>query len=112
MKYCKLIVDNNTYSFETKREAELTARIQLALNPFAEIRIEENVKSDLDKLHLSSHTRECLAKAGILSIADVDEHECELLKVRNLGRKGVDEVLLAMADYRMRKWNAEHGMAD
>lgn len=102
MNYCNLIINGEKFSMLDREEAERVARMERHINPNADIRFEDNAKSDLDELNLSTRNHNILVRAGVLTIADLEEHENELSKVRNLGRRGVAEVLEKLTAYRTR----------
>lgn len=54
----------------------------------------------IEDLDLSVRSYNCLKRAGIQTVADLIEHtEDEMLKVRNLGRKSLDEVMEKLKSY-------------
>ena len=73
----------------------------------AEIMIErEEIKRDkilemsIDDLDLSVRSFNCLKRAGIDTVEDlVNKTEDEMIKVRNLGKKSLEEVLTQYADF-------------
>ena len=57
-------------------------------------------KTTIEDLDLSVRSFNCLKRAGINTMADlVDKTEDEMMKVRNLGRKSLEEVKKKMADF-------------
>lgn len=102
MKYCNLIINGEKFSMLDREEAERVARMERTIDPHADIRFEDDAQSDLDELNLSTRNHNVLVRAGVLTINDLAEHENELMKVRNLGRRGVKEVLEKLAAYRAR----------
>lgn len=57
------------------------------------------MKMDIDRLGLSVRAYNCLKRAGIKTVADlVDKTLDDMMKVRNLGRKALDEVLLKIEE--------------
>lgn len=61
---------------------------------------EESVSISIDELELSVRSFNCLRRAGINSTADLEGFTVErLMKVRNLGRKSIDEIILRLKDY-------------
>ena len=60
------------------------------------IRILERTIEELD---LSVRSYNCLKRAGINTVYDLTEKsEAEMMKVRNLGRKSLEEVKIKLAD--------------
>lgn len=52
---------------------------------------------DIDELDFSVRTYNCLKRAGINTIAELcSKKECDLIKVRNLGRRSLQEVLAVL----------------
>ena len=61
---------------------------------------EEPVSISIDELELSVRSSNCLKRAGINSTSDLEGFTVErLMKVRNLGRKSMDEIILRLKDY-------------
>lgn len=55
---------------------------------------ESNLSMPIDDLDLSVRSYNCLKRAGINTVADlISKSEDDMMKVRNLGRKSLDEVL-------------------
>ena len=53
----------------------------------------------IEELDLSVRSFNCLKRAGINTVQDLTEKtEDEMMKVRNLGRKSLDEVINKLAD--------------
>ena len=53
----------------------------------------------IEELDLSVRSFNCLKRAGINTVADlVNTTEEDMMKVRNLGRKSLEEVIKKMAD--------------
>ena len=65
-------------------------------NTFSELPMDETSKkleTTIEDLDLSVRSFNCLKRAGINTVADlVEKSEDEMMKVRNLGRKSLDEV--------------------
>ena len=56
-------------------------------------------KISIDELELSVRAYNCLKRAGINTVYDLTEKsEAEMMKVRNLGRKSLEEVKIKLAD--------------
>ena len=54
----------------------------------------------LDDMDLSVRSYNCLKRAGIQTVGDLtDKSEEDMLKVRNLGRKSLDEVIAKLESY-------------
>ena len=72
----------------------------------AEVMKEADTESDdrildrtIEELDLSVRSYNCLKRAGINTVHDLTEKsEAEMMKVRNLGRKGLEEVKLKLID--------------
>jgi len=61
---------------------------------------EHPVSVSIDELELSVRSFNCLRRAGINSTADLEGFTVErLMKVRNLGRKSIDEIIMRLKDY-------------
>ena len=59
----------------------------------------ENAQDAIDELDLSIRSHNCLKRAGITTIAELQERtEDDLRKVRNLGRKSLEEVIKKLED--------------
>ena len=53
----------------------------------------------IEELDLSVRSYNCLKRAGINTVYDLTEKsEAEMMKVRNLGRKSLEEVKIKLAD--------------
>ena len=60
---------------------------------------EKMMEMSIEELDLSVRSYNCLKRAGINSVADLaNKTEEDMMKVRNLGRKSLEEVLNKMAD--------------
>jgi len=60
---------------------------------------EKMMEMSIEELDLSVRSYNCLKRAGINSVEDLaNKTEEDMMKVRNLGRKSLDEVLNKMAD--------------
>jgi len=72
----------------------------------AEVMKEADTESDdrilertIEELDLSVRSYNCLKRAGINTVYDLTEKsEAEMMKVRNLGRKSLEEVKIKLAD--------------
>ena len=52
------------------------------------------LETSIDDLDLSVRAYNCLKRAGILTLHDlVDKSETEMMKIRNLGKKSLKEVI-------------------
>ena len=59
---------------------------------------EKVLEMNIDELELSVRSYNCLKRAGINTVAElVERDEEEMMKVRNLGRKSLEEVQLKLA---------------
>ncbi|MFV0504085.1 MAG: DNA-directed RNA polymerase subunit alpha [Lachnospirales bacterium] len=62
-----------------------------------DVQKEKILVMSIDELDLSVRSYNCLKRAGISTVEDlIDKTEEEMMKVRNLGRKSLDEVLRKM----------------
>ena len=64
------------------------------------------LKMTIEELDLSVRSFNCLKRAGINTVEDlVSKSEEDMMKVRNLGRKSLEEVILKLAQlgYSLRK---------
>ena len=60
----------------------------------------------IEELDLSVRSYNCLKRAGINTVFDLTEKtEPEMMKVRNLGRKSLEEVKVKLADLGLRLKN-------
>ena len=60
---------------------------------------EKVLEMNIDELELSVRSYNCLKRAGINTVEDLaNKTEDEMMKVRNLGRKSLEEVLNKMAE--------------
>lgn len=58
------------------------------------------LEMNIDDMDLSVRSYNCLKRAGIQTVADLtDRTEEDMLKVRNLGRKSLDEVIAKLESY-------------
>jgi DNA-directed RNA polymerase subunit alpha len=61
---------------------------------------EEALNMTIEEMELSLRPYTCLKKAGIKTVRDLTEMtEDDMLKVRNLGRKSLDEVIHKLSLY-------------
>jgi DNA-directed RNA polymerase subunit alpha len=66
------------------------------------------VDMSIDELELSVRSYNCLKRAGINTVAElVNKTPDEMMKVRNLGRKSLDEVLLKLKELGLELHNSE-----
>lgn len=57
------------------------------------------LETPIEDLEFSVRSYNCLKRAGIHTVADiVSKSEQDMIKVRNLGRKSLDEVIKKVAD--------------
>ena len=62
----------------------------------------------IEEMDLSVRSYNCLKRAGIHTVEDLTRKtEDEMLKVRNLGRKSLDEVILKLQSYGLSLANKE-----
>ena len=58
------------------------------------------LEMSIDDMDLSVRSHNCLKRAGIHTVEDLTKKtEDDMLKVRNLGKKSLDEVILKLASY-------------
>ena len=63
-------------------------------------RAEGETDESIDLLQLSVRASNCLKRANIYTIGDLVAHtETDLSKIRNLGRKSVDEIIVKLRDF-------------
>jgi hypothetical protein len=66
---------------------------------FPDLSEEEILKLDIEALELSVRSYNCLKRAGINTVADItSKSEQEMIKVKNLGRTSLNEVLRRITD--------------
>ena len=76
--------------------AKITSLILLSLNISINL---VNIFLSIDDLDLSVRAYNCLKRAGILTIRDlVEKSENEMMKIRNLGKKSLKEVIDKIKD--------------
>ncbi|OFI47466.1 DNA-directed RNA polymerase subunit alpha [Floricoccus tropicus] len=64
-----------------------------------EVSPEKTLDKPIEELDLSVRSYNCLKRAGINTVQDLtDKTEAEMMKVRNLGRKSMEEVKFKIAD--------------
>ena len=91
-------------TISAKEAVSLAARIMTEhLNLFvtlsqeamdAEIMVEKDLEMTIEELDLSVRSFNCLKRAGINTVEDlINKSEDEMMKVRNLGRKSLEEVM-------------------
>lgn len=62
--------------------------------------ITKSVEMNIDDMDLSVRSYNCLKRAGIQTVEDLTKKsEDDMLKVRNLGRKSLDEVIAKLESY-------------
>ena len=60
---------------------------------------EKMLEMTIEELDLSVRSYNCLKRAGINSVQELtDKTEAEMIKVRNLGRKSLEEVKFKLAE--------------
>ena len=66
------------------------------------------LKMTIEEMDLSVRSYNCLKRANIHTVEDLTrKSEDEMLKVRNLGRKSLDEVILKLQSYGLSLSNKE-----
>ena len=77
---------------EQAREAEIMVEKE-------ETQIEKMLEMTIEELDLSVRSYNCLKRAGINTVQELtNKTEAEMMKVRNLGRKSLEEVKLKLAE--------------
>lgn len=85
-------VQGNEVSFANPREGETSSLTSM----------------NIDELDLSVRSYNCLKRAGINTVGELIEYdEDAMLRVRNLGRKSLEEVLKKLADLGLKLKNSE-----
>ena len=60
---------------------------------------EKILEKSIEELELSVRSFNCLKRAGIATVEDLtNKTESEMMKVRNLGKKSLDEVIAKLRD--------------
>ena len=60
---------------------------------------EKILEKSIEELELSVRSFNCLKRAGIATVEDLtNKTESEMMKVRNLGKKSLDEVIAKLHD--------------
>jgi len=100
--YDKLTIDVWTDGSLSPQEAvSLGAKIMTEhLNIFVNLTDEaQNAEMSIEELDLSVRSYNCLKRAGINSVQELaDKSEADMMKVRNLGRKSLEEVKYKLED--------------
>ena len=80
------------YITEQAREAEIMVEKE-------ETQIEKMLEMTIEELYLSVRSYNCLKRAGINTVQELtNKTEAEMMKVRNLGRKSLEEVKFKLAE--------------
>ena len=82
-------------TISAKEAVSLAARIMTEhLNLFVTLSQEKALEMTIEELDLSVRSFNCLKRAGINTVEDlINKSEDEMMKVRNLGRKSLEEVM-------------------
>src|SRR5699024_8100956 len=74
-----------------------------------EDQIEKVLEMTIEELDLSVRSYNCLKRAGINTVLELsNKTEEEMMKVRNLGRKSLEEVKAKLAELNIAYWKLEH----
>ena len=125
--YDKLTIDVNTNGTIDPEEAISLAAKVLSEHLMLFINLSENAKNvqiindpkadeaktivamSIDELELSVRSYNCLKRAGINTVQElIDKSPDDMMKVRNLGRKSLEEVLNKLDDLGLQLKNAEN----
>ena len=95
------ITDYDKLTFEVWTDGTISPDDAVSLGANAEILVEKEVgtkekvlEQSIEELDLSVRSYNCLKRAGINTVEDLaNKTEDDMMKVRNLGRKSLDEVL-------------------
>ena len=81
------------HSYQAKEIVEIADETGL-MSSKAEDPNQKALETSIDDLDLSVRAYNCLKRAGILTLHDlVDKSENEMMKIRNLGKKSLKEVI-------------------
>ena len=90
------ILTENLNLFTNLTEIDIATDVMKEVDTTSDDRILERTIEELD---LSVRSYNCLKRAGINTVYDLTEKsEAEMMKVRNLGRKSLEEVKIKLAD--------------
>ena len=69
---------------------------------------QKTLSMNIEDLDLSVRPLNCLKRAGILTVEDlIKRSEDDMLKVRNLGRKSLDEVIMKLKNMGLSLYNKD-----
>ncbi len=86
----KILIEHFNLFLSLSEVAEKTSLMVEAPN----VNVKKNLDASIDELELSVRSYNCLKRAGINTINDLTGRtEDDMMKVRNLGRKSLDEVI-------------------
>lgn len=99
----RLLLPNYSLRVETLQEQQqlqiINKRLTEAEEKVKSKNIEDILNAKLDELELSVRSYNCLKRAGINTIGDLSKRSVyDMMKVRNLGRKSLEEVISKLKD--------------
>lgn len=89
--------DYNALLNEVRKLRADVSRLMIEMDTDPDFIIKKNKQVPIDELDLSIRPYNCLLRAGINTIGDILTHD--LLRVRNLGRKSLREIVNAVESY-------------
>lgn len=89
--------DYNALLNEVRKLRADVSRLMIEMDTDPDFIIKKNKQVSVDELDLSIRPYNCLIRAGIHTIGDILTHD--LLRVRNLGRKSLSEIVNAVESY-------------
>lgn len=89
--------DYNALLNEVRKLRADVSRLIIEMDTDPDFIIKKNKQVSVDELDLSIRPYNCLIRAGIHTIGDILTHD--LLRVRNLGRKSLSEIVNAVESY-------------
>lgn len=89
--------DYNVLLNEVRKLRADVSRLMIEMDTDPDFIIKKNKQVSIDELNLSIRPYNCLKRAGINTIGDILTHD--LLRVRNLGRKSLHEIVNVVESY-------------
>lgn len=89
--------DYNALLNEVRKLRADVSRLMIEMDTDPDFIIKKNKQVSIDELNLSIRPYNCLKRAGINTIGDILTHD--LLRVRNLGRKSLHEIVNVVESY-------------
>jgi DNA-directed RNA polymerase subunit alpha len=81
--------------------------MEILVNPKSDSK-QKVLEMNIDDMDLSVRSFNCLKRAGIQTVEDLTRRtEDDMLKVRNLGKKSLDEVIVKLESYGLSLKNKE-----